>query len=306
MSEIYTKGDYDTPRATKDSWIEYPFIEEGDSATKIYHMICEVNRSGYDATAVDLDDTMASAAAADVVALPFATDSSAYFVGDFDHQAIEGGLIRFDRQFAKIPATRNGSFSGTVAYTYPGIESKDTNGTERTITAASTTGNVTTLTATNTVSVGDVIFFTLTTTGGGVTITVSDYTTALAGTTGSVVKIPSVAVLGTFDSGTLTELLVAPGPQKTIPTGSITDYTYYLPGVTSGITVPGDVEESTIFAPMSARTGRSVNTLADDTVPDSATYAAQITNRDYIIIESNVTRWKGNIIQRANVKVRAL
>lgn len=306
MSLPTTDAIFAQVRAVSGAFIEYPFIETSDSVTKVYHMPCQVNRNDYDGAQLTLDATMANASAAGVIALPFTSNASAYFIGDFNHSAIDGGLIEFDRLFAMIPATRNDSPSGTTAFTYPGIVSTDTDGTDRTVSAASNTDEVSTITCTNTVTVGEVVFISISTTQGGVAINSSGFYVALTGTTLSVVKIPAVSVGDTFVSGTLTELTIQPKAQKSMPTGSLSDFTYYLPGVTAGITDPTDVIETPIFAPYSATTGESVNVLSETTIPNSLSYAAQVTAGDFIVIESNVTRWRGNILQRQNVKVRAL
>ena len=82
-------------RAVAQTYIEYPFIEMGDSATKVYHMICQQTQSSYSASQLDLDDTMSSATSAGVISLPFTADASAYFVGDFNHSPIYCGMVVF-------------------------------------------------------------------------------------------------------------------------------------------------------------------------------------------------------------------
>jgi hypothetical protein len=206
--------------------------------------------------------------------------------------------MSFDRVYAQIPADRDDVFTGTTAYTFPGIATNLANGTERTISGYSTSSGETTLTATNTASVGDVVYVAIT----GSTGTIENSFVALTGTSGSQVVISAIDV-GTFDSGTLTELAEQPRGQKTIPTGSVTDFSYYLPGVTAGITTFDDVTETEVFAPFSAFTGRAVSTLSAGSVPTAEDYAA---DGNYLTIESNITRWMGNIIQKADVKVRAL
>jgi len=304
MSIPYTSGDFTTPRASGESWIEYPFIEEDDLTTKIYHIECAVNKDDY--APIALDTTMATAANADVIALPFTADATAYHIGDYNHRVEDGVLMTFDRQFCKIPGTRSDVPTGTTAYTYPGIASLSTDGTERTVTAVSNSAGVTSLTCTNTVSVGDTVAVTLATTTGSIGINTNGFFIALTGTTGSVVKIPAVPIGTTFVSGTVVELTIQPKAQKTIPTGSLSEFTYYLPGVTGGITDPTDVTETAVFAPFSAQTGEAVGTLSSLTIPNAASYSADVVAGNFIVIESNVTRWRGNILQKQDVKVRAL
>jgi hypothetical protein len=154
--------------------------------------------------------------------------------------------------------------------------------------------------------VGDTVYINIVTSTGATTFTSSGFYIALTGTSGSVVKIPAIIVGTTFESGTLTELTIQPKAQKSIPTGSLSDYSYFLPGVSAGITDPTDVEETPVFAPFSAQTGEVANTLSELTIPNSSSYSADVAARNFIVIASNVTRWRGNILQKQNVRVRAL
>lgn len=306
MSLPTTNAIFAQVRAVAQTYIEYPFIELGDSDTKIYHMICTVNRDDYDATAVELDDVMSNAASAGVIQLPFAADSGAYFVGDFGHSPKDGGLVEFERIFANIPADRDGEFTGTQSFTYPGMNTNgDKSGTDDNVTATSFSDPITTLTVTNTVSVGDVIYLVLAWTG-TVSVNFNGFRTVLSGSTGSVIKVSGVSAGTTFDSGTVTELNNQPRGQKPELTGSITDFTYYLPGVTGGITVPEDVTETDTFNPFDPNTAQATVTLSVTTIPTFGEYQAQIDAGNYIVIDSRITRWKGNIIQKANLKIRAL
>jgi hypothetical protein len=100
-----------------DSWVEYPFMERGDSTAKIYHMKCSVNRANYAPLAKNAP--MTSAATSGVISLPFTGNSSAFFVGDFNHSYKDGGLVEFDRQFATIPATRTQELVGSRSFGFP-------------------------------------------------------------------------------------------------------------------------------------------------------------------------------------------
>ncbi len=298
MTLPYTSGDFTTPRAGTESWVEYPFIEEGDNATKVYHLVCVVNEANY--TPISLDTTMASATNADVIDLPFSADSNAYFVGDYNNTKIEGGLIKFDRQFADIPANRNLILTGTSAYTFPGIEADRNDTIERTASGFSATSTTTTLTCSNTVSVGDIVLCSLSTSdGSGSTATVTRATrTALSGTSSAQVVVDRLYALSTFASGRVEEFNVQPRGSTTLATGTFTDFTYYLPGVTPSITDPTDVQLSDTFriqAPL----------LSPGTVPSATEYDAKVTNGDLLLIESSITRYAGNIIERANIKVKA-
>lgn len=292
-------------RAVAQTYIEYPFIELGDNTTKVYRMICQQNRDDYDASQVALDTTMASAANAGVIKLPFAADATAYFVGDFNHSPVDGGLVEFERVFANIPQTLNGVFTGTQSYTYPGYQLTSNEGTDRTITGITASGGISTVTCTNTVSVGDVVYIEATWTG-TISKTFTGYRVALTGTTGSAVKVSDLNGGTTFDSGTLTELTIQPRGQKSQLTGSITDYSYYLPGVTAGITLPTDVTEDEIFFITDTETLEASQFVTPLTLPDLNTYTTDVTNGEYLTISSEVKRWMGNILVKENRKIRAL
>lgn len=121
MSEpIYQDATMAQVRAVDGTYISYPFIEDGDTITKVYNMVCTQTAADYNAAQVALDTPMSSAAAAGVIALPFPADSAAYFVGDTDHTPQGGGMISFTRTFANIPKSITIP-SGVEAYEFPGI-----------------------------------------------------------------------------------------------------------------------------------------------------------------------------------------
>jgi len=208
-------------------------------------------------------------------------------------------LVRFDRRFSDIPASSSSFLTGTSAYTFPGVEAENDDTIERTASGFSATSTTTTLTCTNTVTVGDTVLCSLSTTDGSITVTVNRASrTALAGTTTSQVVVSRLGASTTFVSGSVEEFNVQPRGSTTLATGTFTDFTYYLPGVTSGIAVPTDVPLSETFriqAPL----------LSPGPVPSATEYDAKVTNGDLLLIESSITRYAGNIIQRADVKVKA-
>ena len=106
-------------RAGDGTHISYPFLEDGDTSTKVYKMFCTQLATAYDAGQISLDAPMTSAATAGVQTLPFSSDSAAYFVGDTGHTSVGGGMISFTRTFANIPQTITRA-SGSEFYTFPG------------------------------------------------------------------------------------------------------------------------------------------------------------------------------------------
>ena len=108
---------FNTARA-EESWIEYPFIEQGVPTAKVYCMNCKVNVSAY--TAVTIGTAMTTAAAAGVIALPFTANANAFFVGDFGHSYSDGGIVEFTRKFATVPGTWT-EVVGSEIKEFPGL-----------------------------------------------------------------------------------------------------------------------------------------------------------------------------------------
>lgn len=124
MSIPYTQPTIANVNVGSGTFISYPFLTDGDTTTKIYNMACSQRASDYAANQVALDDAMSSASAAGVIALPFAADSSAYFVGDTGHSPSDGGMIKFTRRFANIPEATT-KFTGTQNHTFPGWQNRN-------------------------------------------------------------------------------------------------------------------------------------------------------------------------------------
>lgn len=225
MSLPYDSGNFNAARPTGESYIEYPFEEEGDITTKVYHLICSIHKDSYTPLELNSNIAMTTAAAAGVSSLPFAADSAAYFIGDFGDQIEDGVLRIFDRQFSNIPIARSRP-TGSTAFTFPGY----------------------------------------------------------------------------FISGTPNEYK----SEQAAVVGSVTDYTYYLPGVTPGITTVLDVDDTPLFAPVFTLSGNRATILRSNTEPTGTEYKASVAAKENLIAQSTITTWRGNIIQRANLKVRAI
>ncbi len=297
MAIPYTSADFTTPRANGDSYIEYPFITQGDNATKVYHLICEVNHDDY--IPIALDTAMSNATAADVLVLPFTADATAYCVGDYNITKRDGNLMTFDRQFANIPADRNKILTGTTTYTFPGFSLGLANATEHTAGAFTSTSTTTTLNASTSAQVGDLVGYSLTTNdGAGTQIGTSGVTIALTGTSSGGVTIRKLGALANFVSGSIFTYPWQPRGTLNVATGSFVDFKYYLPGVTANISDNTDIPLSTIFAPTSIP-------LSQATSPTPSDYLTKVSNEDMLIVSSEITRYKGNIAQRADVKVKA-
>ena len=114
MAIPYTSGDFTLTRCI-DHWVEYPFIESGDAATKIYYMRCMVNTANY-APLTTGTGNLTSAATAGVIALPSGfADATARFCEDTSFTSTSGGTSEFTRVFANVPASRDEYESITVS-----------------------------------------------------------------------------------------------------------------------------------------------------------------------------------------------
>jgi hypothetical protein len=287
--ESVTNG-FQTAKVGAGTYIEYPFTHEGDTTAKIYHIICDVYDVNY--SPIGLDTVLSGSAGFTGLPTGYA-NSSAYHIGDFNKQKLDGGLVRFDRRFATIPATRSNILTGTTAYTYPGM-ANSAGGTTSTITGLS--GNNTVIASTS-AEIGSTVSIQLTTEDStGITLTSGGDYIALAGTGSGQVVVAGLSSLGTFVSGSVT---VAPNVVRkplNLSAGSFTTYTYSKPDNYFDVTL------SAVFKPSSL-------TLTSGTVPTATGYQALIddlTATGYLTISSEVTKYAGNIVQKADVKIKAL
>ena len=150
---IYQQASMALVRAGDGTHISYPFIEDGDTSTKVYNMFCTQLATAYDAAQISLDAPMTSAATAGVQTLPFPSDSEAYFVGDTGHTSVGGGMISFTRTFANIPQTITRP-TGSEFYTFPGYAKSDVT-VDDLYTEVGVTGIFVTLNAAHGLVVGD-------------------------------------------------------------------------------------------------------------------------------------------------------
>ena len=324
MSIPYTSEDFTTPRAGGESWVEYPFIEYGDNSTKVYHMRCTVNKSDY--AAIALDTTMASASNADVLTLPFAADTSAYFVGDFNHRVTDGALLEFDRQFATIPAT-NEVYPGTEFFTFPGLPYQQGSAAVSCSSTSYTSGIQTTTTKTNHgLSAGDrfrmnvfLSYYQLIN-GNDILITydsITIYDTAITGTSGTTLKSNVKIGQGYYTENTtaysptarmdiqIYPNAVASRDAKELSANTKIINDYYLPGVSPDINNVNDIFIEQKFQPVNANTGSPRENLSNSSIPSSDQYRASISNNDYITKDCAIQRYKGNIYVRKTKKIVA-
>jgi len=310
MSIPYTSGDFTSARANGESSIEYPFIELGDNTTKVYHLVCEVNEADY--APIALDTTMASASNADVISLPFTADAAAYHVGDFNKTKIDGGLTKFDRQFANIPQPSVDP-AGSEIFTFPGLPSTAGIGSSININTMSLSSGVATLNLASAhgMTDGDLFsyYFTVNYTVYGRTYfsNRSGNTVCITGTTGSTIKTYFYIPSGfTFINGYIYPFASRGRKQVSRKSSTQFEYDYFLPGVSGGISSSQDILLPQKFEPYLYTEGNTTDALNSGTTPTSAEYNQIVDNDGFLTLDSGIDRWKGNILRRTVKSIRAI
>lgn len=295
--------------------IQYPFLDIGDTDTKVYVMQCMQLASSYSSSQVALDTTMTSASAAGVIELPFSADSQAYFVGDTGH-AYADAMVSFNRTFANIPAS-NTSPIGTQIHTYPGISGfAGTSGARVSLSSISMTlgtpGITMTTSSDHGLNVGDVVYaeYKYTESPYSVVGTFYNYARVLAVPSTTQVRVQTgqyynSQVTLNLVSGNLT-LAVSRGRKPFTTIATVTEVnSYLLPGVTAGISTYDDILVQPPFMPINTSTGETVTTITDTTSPTRAEYNEMIRDGDSIILASNLERWRGNIYKQSTKQIKA-
>jgi hypothetical protein len=233
-----------------------------------------------------------------------------YHTGDRGFANLGGDVLSFQREFAKIPAQRIVP-GGTYAYTFPGMTSF-VSSSIKTITAATFAGTTATFTATaHGLEVGDIVLvkFNVSITAISASIrqfyqTFTQVRTVPTANSFSI-RFPSAASVFFFHSGTAQEYVPARNP-RTIPASTIIQYDYALPGVTSEVSSALDFNAFPEFRVVGESGEGSVeNVLSATTSPTLSAYLTSMSNGDLITIESGVAVWRGGILERRTVFVRA-
>lgn len=303
---IYQQASMALVRAGDGTHISYPFIEDGDTSTKVYNMFCTQLATAYDAAQISLDAPMTSAATAGVQTLPFPSDSAAYFVGDTGHTSEGGGMISFTRTFANIPQTITRP-TGSEFYTFPGIDVTYVQLGALTISSVSMLSGIRGVTLTTStdhgLSVDSNIFIQLSYTVGTDPFIhqVSGFFTVLAVPSTTTLRVDighywSEQVTLTVDTGSLRASSFVRDPTS-VNTVTQVRYDYFLPGVTPGISSTLDIVVPPAFKAISTVDGKYVDTLTQTTTYPSSLYYMQMLRNDHnIVIESSLSEWAGNIL----------
>ena len=302
----------DIPMPNESSKIEYPFVQAGDTTTKIYNIHCVVKDADYQPLALDTPMTSAAlVGAGKLTSLPFTADADAYHVGDFDHEKIDGVFRSFNRKFANIPTTTTEA-TGTEIFTFPGLPFILGVGNQTTVASASSSGTTVTLTTNSAHGLSPADNFRLyiiwrrTLHGRLYRYGQFGNKVALAGTNGSTLTYRADIGTATFESGG-----VYPNSgrgRRQTSTASTTQIVreYYLPGVTSGISSTQDIPIEQPFVAYSYSGGRVVNNLSYNTSPSSIEYNALVDNDSHLIMQETIRQWMGNITVLESKQIRAM
>jgi hypothetical protein len=297
MGAVYTSATFANPYEHRRRSLSYPFRDDPTLGTLITRHY-EVAVASYSAPALNTVDS---------------EFSSAYCVGVRNIDHVDGELMRYQVLFATIPVTRNEYSS--YSYRFPGWESTFSPAAGKTITGIALSNDKLTAVrfcAGHGLSVGSAFqeFITFTWREGAETRTLTITTLGLvteatdAQYKGSI-YIPGISgvssVTPSFASGTLYtgggSTLPGRGP-VTIPSHSRTEYSYILPGVSSGINSPTDIALPQPVAFVNTD-GTETDILSTTSSPTAAAYQAAIGARQEFVAEAYFSNWMGNIFERA-------
>ena len=293
-------------RAVDGTFISYPFIEDGDTTTKVYNMVCTQQATDYSASQISLDTTMLSAAAAGVLVLPFTGDAQAYFVGDTGHAPIGGGMISFTRTFANLPQSTTVA-SGSAFVSFPGVRGIYGAVAPILISSLSMTAGTKGVTLTTSTAHGFAV-------NNNINVSMV-YTVGadpfLHSTVGTfrVLAVPTTTTLTidtghywdsqvtlNLDEGRISQVLTLRDELvKNVSTQ--TRYDYLLPGVTPGISSSIDINLPPAFAVSNISNSTFTSGfLSVGTSPSATQYQTMINDEAQIVIESSLAEWAGNIL----------
>ena len=307
MAIPYTQTSMALVRAVDGTYISYPFIESGDTTTKVYNLVCTQRASDYNAAQIDLDDNMSSAANAGVIDLPSGwADSNAYFVGDTGHAPIGGGMISFARTFCNVPQSTTIA-SGSAFVTFPGLRGTFAAVAPTYLSSLSMTAGTKGVTITTSVAHGlavnsNVNVSMLYTVGADPFLysTVGAFRVLAVPTTTSVLidtgHYWGSQVTLNLDEGSIAQVLTLRDElAKNVSTQ--TRYDYILPGVTPGIISSLDINLPPAFSVSNVSTSNFTSGfLSTGTIPTATQYQTMIKDEAQIVIESSLAEWAGNIL----------
>lgn len=243
------------------------------------------------------------------------TISGAYLVGESDFVRMDGGILEWTRTYSTVGATRSDP-NGTYAFPFPGLPTGSIDATKTITSISNTSGadpyliNPTFTVSTHGYSVGDLVFLSLVYTS-ATTASFSKITaiTTNTFTTQSILLFidrssDGSGTIGTWSSGTSQKSIRGRSQSVTLPADSIAIYSYALPGVTSGISTASDFIADDRFRPLDLN-GDEVSILDATSTPTASDYRLLIRANSYIVADSAISIYMGNILQKKTLMVLA-
>jgi hypothetical protein len=297
MAVVYTSTGFNAAFEYKRRKIAYPFRNDptlGSLITRFY----EVQEASFSAPAFDSVD---------------AEFANAYCTGVKDRDHRDGEIMKYEVEFATIPASRSEDVEGTSAR-FPGF------GVVATASAAQgVSGFVPAFNHQSAIlhvpahgyTAQTVLGYHLVLAVGGREFSLQGHTLVTQSsvnmlTTNIALSIP-IGTPVSFLAGTVRNYSVA-FPQRaalTVPVKVRARYDYFLAGVSSHIASPLDIPCPDQFRIFDSA-GNETETLSTTTHPTQAQYEAMVVGRQEILIGVQPpTRWRGNIFERVLRFVRA-
>lgn len=288
MAVVYTHSAFNTHAQYKRARVSYPFRNDPTLGTVLTRYF-EGQRSSYSAPTLDSVDS---------------EFSNMYCVGvkDLDHRDAE--LMRYEVDYATIPATRD-DFDA-VSTRFPGLSAATVGNSAKTVEGFLPSEDR--LTATIVVpahgyTTNRVLGYHIVLATPAGQFSIDGFCLVLGATVNNAtVNIPTPVGVGAdaaFFAGSVRSYDVA-FPARgaltdTVPTR--TRYDYFLPGVSSGISKPSDIALPSSFKVFNSA-GVETETLSTTTMPTQAQYEAMIVGGQEILVQVARMRWRGNIYER--------
>lgn len=287
-------GDFTIPQAHGPKEFATPFFSEGDTLTKTFRQ-----------TYFQREDSWAPPA----FMAPLVVGGDVYYlVEETPKSNVNGGVIRFAREYAMIPGPR--TTPRQMSVTFRGL------GTDQVypqvvISSNSISGGAHTFVCSSdpSVAVGDRVLIRAIQTQYTAGIQTSFVTrrTAITGTAGTTVVVDPPVVVPNNNVLTFQFLQkVEDGRDpRTNAVTSFVDYSYYVPGISAGIANVADIQ---VFEPelIIDATGKETLTYTDTTVPTRASYLAHVAAGDLIVAEhTRIVRWRGDIFEASTPFIKA-
>lgn len=268
---------------------EYPFQEQGDISTLIVTEPMSVWSKAYTPLA---DGTTAPA---DITS--FATGSGTlYFLDDTDIvQEPNAPITKFNRNWGTVPTARTVNV-GTAAYSYPAITLA---GGATGSLSGSNGGSIFTSSMAHGLAVNDVLIMSTYWQINGTQVFVfrSDVRPVLSVIDTTKFSVSNILPGATLISGNYGKISLF-RRARSIVAPSIEEYEYYAPNTSaSSISIPQPFVVTDLG-------GQEVDEVNYSTIPNATQYSASIASGDYLVYDSEISRWRGGILQKIVRKVR--